>query len=126
MVPPLRRTAPRIKYHRVFQVLLTWRPPKATNGKINGYIIHYTTNRRSHVRDWFVEGVVGDVTSARISNLSPDKKYYFKVSARNSKGYGPYSSIVSFVTPPGSGSVVPTSQSNPDGKHTSQRYELLI
>ena len=78
--------------------MLTWRPPKTTNGQINGYLIHYTTDRWANVRDWFVEAVVGDVTSARIANLSPDKKYFFKVSARNSKGYGPYSSVMSFAT----------------------------
>ena len=78
--------------------MLTWRPPKTTNGQINGCLIHYTTDRWANVRDWFVEAVVGDVTSARIANLAPDKKYYFKVSARNSKGYGPYSSVMSFTT----------------------------
>ena len=65
---------------------LSWRPPKFTNGHINGYVIQYTTNRRAHDRDWFVEAVVGDGTKATIRNLLPNTKYYFKMSARNTKG----------------------------------------
>ena len=65
---------------------LSWRPPKFTNGHINGYVIQYTTDRRAHDRDWFVEAVVGDGTKATIRNLLPATKYYFKMSARNTKG----------------------------------------
>ena len=80
------------------QVILTWRAPKFPNGKINGYVIQYTTNRKAEDREWFVEAVVGEVTTATITNLEPDTKYYAKISARNNKGYGPYSSIVAFTT----------------------------
>ena len=65
---------------------LSWRPPKFTNGHINGYVIQYTTDRRAHDRDWMVEAVVGDGTKATIRNLLPSTKYYFKMSARNNKG----------------------------------------
>ena len=75
---------------------LSWRPPKFTNGHINGYVIQYTTNRRAHDRDWFVEAVVGDGTKATIRNLLPNTKYYFKMSARNTKGnVGFYSYFIS-------------------------------
>ena len=80
------------------EVILTWRAPKFPNGKINGYVIQYTTNRKAEDREWFVEAVVGEVTTATITNLEPDTKYYAKISARNNKGYGPYSSIVAFTT----------------------------
>ena len=80
---------------------LSWRPPKFTNGHINGYVIQYTTNRRADDRDWFVEAVVGDGTMATIRNLHPDTKYYFKMSARNTKGYGPLGQIATFTTSPG-------------------------
>ena len=36
---------------------------------------------------------------ATIRNLVPDKTYYFKLSARNNKGYGPPGPIVTFKTP---------------------------
>ena len=45
-----------------------------------------------------VEGVVGDKTSTEIRSLDPDTKYYFKIQARNSKGYGPHSPVVMFRT----------------------------
>ena len=77
---------------------LSWRPPKYTNGHINGYLIQYTTNRRVNDREWFVEAVVGDGTGATIRNLRADSKYYFKMSARNNKGYGPPGPIESFST----------------------------
>ena len=72
---------------------LSWRPPRFTNGHINGYVIQYTTNRRSEDRDWFVEAVIGDGTMATIRNVLPDTTYYFKMSARNNKGYGPHGLI---------------------------------
>lgn len=79
---------------------LSWKQPKFTNGHINGYVIQYTTNRRADDRDWFVEAVVGDGTMATIRNLNPDTKYYFKMSARNTKGYGPLGQVVAFTTAP--------------------------
>ena len=50
------------------QVILTWRVPKSPNGKINGYVIQYTTNRKAEDRERFVEAVVGEVTTATITN----------------------------------------------------------
>merc|ERR1712223_943011 len=70
------------------------------NGHINGYVIQYTTNRRSEDRDWFVEAVIGDGTMATIRNVLPDTTYYFKMSARNNKGYGPPGQIVTHKTAP--------------------------
>ena len=77
---------------------LSWRAPKYTNGGVNGYVIQYTVDRRAEDREWFVEAVVGDVTSAVIRNVEPETKYFFKMSARNSKGYGPSGSIVTYTT----------------------------
>ena len=39
---------------------LSWRPPRFTNGQINGYVIQYTTNRKSEDREWYVEAVIGE------------------------------------------------------------------
>lgn len=48
-----------------------------------------------------MEGVVGDKMTTTIKGLTPSTTYYFKVQARNSKGYGPMSSTVSMTTGPG-------------------------
>jgi hypothetical protein len=60
--------------------------------------LQYTTDKKAEERDWFVEAVIGDLTTATIHNLSPDTKYFFKMSARNNKGYGPPGPIVNYVT----------------------------
>ena len=42
--------------------------------------------------------MIGDITSTEIGPLQPNVKYYFKIHARNSKGYGPNSQVVSYRT----------------------------
>ena len=79
-------------------VTLTWLPPRRPNGRINGYVIFYTIDKRKQDREWVVEGVVGDKTAADIRGLEPDTRYYFKIQARNSKGYGPHSPVVMYRT----------------------------
>ncbi|XP_023247522.1 neogenin [Copidosoma floridanum] len=80
-------------------VLLRWLPPKQSNGDINGYIISYTTDNTKNDRDWKAEAVVGDKTEYVLSTeLQPSTTYYFKIQARNTKGYGPFSTTVSFKT----------------------------
>lgn len=46
-----------------------------------------------------MEGVVGDKEEFIVKGLNPSTVYYFKMKARNSKGYGPFSSTVNFKTP---------------------------
>jgi len=89
-------------------ITLTWLPPRKPNGRINGYVIFYTVDKRKEDREWVVEGVVGDKTATEIEQLDPSTKYYFKIQARNSKGYGPLSPVVMFRTK--SGAVAATSQ----------------
>lgn len=81
-------------------VNLNWQPPKQPNGQMTGYVVAYTTDLSN--RDWVMEGVVGDKMTTTIKGLTPSTTYYFKVQARNSKGYGPMSSTVSMTTGPGS------------------------
>nr|CAD7442449.1 unnamed protein product [Timema bartmani] len=81
-------------------VNLNWQPPKQPNGAITGYVIFYTDDHKKHDRDWVVEGIVGDKMTTTITRLKPDTMYYFKIQARNNKGYGPFSSTVSFSTGP--------------------------
>ena len=82
-------------------ITLTWLPPRRTNGRINGYVIFYTEDKRKQDREWVVEGVIGDKTSTEIRQLDPETKYYFKIQARNSKGYGPHSAVVMYRTKSG-------------------------
>ncbi|XP_046681889.1 neogenin isoform X3 [Homalodisca vitripennis] len=79
-------------------VNLNWQPPKQPNGQITGYVVSYTTDMFNRDRDWVVEGVVGDKMTTSIKGLTASTTYYFKIQARNSKGYGPMSGIVSMTT----------------------------
>ncbi|XP_033336090.1 neogenin protein frazzled isoform X4 [Megalopta genalis] len=84
---------------RPTSVLLRWQPPKQPNGPITGYIIFYSTDNTKWDRDWLIEAVIGDKTEFIVKSLKPNTTYYFKIQARNSKGYGPFSTTVPFKTP---------------------------
>ncbi|XP_025990805.2 neogenin isoform X7 [Solenopsis invicta] len=88
---------------RPTSVLLRWQPPKQPNGQITGYLIIYSTDNTKWDRDWLVEGVIGDKVDATVKGLHPNTLYYFKIQARNSKGYGPFSTTISFKTPQSNG-----------------------
>ncbi|KAJ8924156.1 hypothetical protein NQ315_006940 [Exocentrus adspersus] len=79
-------------------VELTWQPPKITNGRITGYVILYSDNKSYPDAEWNVSAIKGDVHSSVVYDLKPFTVYYFKVQARNSRGYGPFSNLVSFRT----------------------------
>ncbi|XP_066262767.1 neogenin isoform X2 [Euwallacea similis] len=79
-------------------VEITWLPPKTSNGRITGYVILYTDNKTKSDASWHALVVKGDNHSSIITELRPFTVYYFKVQARNSRGYGPFSNIVSFRT----------------------------
>ncbi|XP_053387197.1 neogenin-like [Mercenaria mercenaria] len=80
-------------------VTLTWQPPQKPNGQITGYLVFYTTDPTKDDLDWVVEGVLGEKLSMTITDLTADTVYYFKVQARNSKGYGPMSPTKIYRTP---------------------------
>ncbi|XP_052264335.1 neogenin-like isoform X3 [Dreissena polymorpha] len=86
-------------------VTLNWQPPQRPNGliteddPIESYLVFYTTDNTKDDRDWVVEGVLGEKLSMTITDLTPDTTYYFKVQARNSKGYGPMSQTRFYKTP---------------------------
>ena len=82
-------------------VRLNWQPPLLPNGQITGYLVFYTTDPNQEDIRWVMEGVVGERLTTTIKGLTPDTTYYFKIQARNSKGYGPISSTVIFKTPKG-------------------------
>ena len=93
-------------------ITLTWLPPRRPNGRINGYVIFYTVDRRRDDREWVVEAVIGDMTDTILEQLEPSTKYYFKIQARNSKGYGPLSPVVMYRTKSAGAIRVSGSQAN--------------
>jgi len=103
---------------------LHWQPPKTPNGQITGYIIFYTTDNTQRDRDWVVEGVIGDKMTTILKGLLPDTTYYFKIQARNNKGYGPLSQEVSFKTLPALPGSIGASLS--EGKHISTNTLYII
>ncbi len=64
------------------------------------YLIFYSDRPDVPDKEWHLEGAQGDSLTATITGLLPKVVYYFKIQARNSKGYGPLSSVVQFL--PGS------------------------
>lgn len=79
-------------------VELTWLPPKLNSGRVTGYVILYTSNKTLSDPEWSVSALKGDVHSTIMYDLKPFTIYYFKVQARNSRGYGPFSNVVMFKT----------------------------
>ncbi|KAK7084454.1 putative aminophospholipid-translocase, partial [Halocaridina rubra] len=77
--------------------IFNWQPPKQNNGKITGYLIFYTTDA---VGDWVMEEVVGDRMTYTIHGLTPSTLYYYRMQARNAKGFGPFSAVGNFTTLP--------------------------
>ncbi|CAI4226532.1 unnamed protein product [Auanema sp. JU1783] len=77
-------------------VSLTWQPPKYANGEIEEYLIFYTDKVSAPDKNWTTTYVRGDRLSYHPSNLLPRTVYYFKIQARNEKGYGPFSPIESY------------------------------
>ncbi|XP_068225659.1 neogenin isoform X5 [Palaemon carinicauda] len=77
--------------------IFNWQPPKQNNGKITGYLIFYTTDAAG---DWVMEEVVGDQMTFTVHGLTPSTLYYYRMQARNAKGFGPFSSIGNFTTLP--------------------------
>ncbi|KAL3287322.1 hypothetical protein HHI36_001797 [Cryptolaemus montrouzieri] len=79
-------------------VEVTWQPPKMSGARITGYIIFYSDNATKSDREWSVLAIKDDKHSSIIPDLKPFTEYFFKIQARNSRGYGPFSPIVSFKT----------------------------
>nr|XP_045611215.1 neogenin-like isoform X3 [Procambarus clarkii] len=80
--------------------IFNWQPPKQSNGKITGYLIFYTTDAAG---DWVMEEVLGDRMTSTVHGLTPSTLYYYKMQARNVKGFGPFSSVGNFTTLPAVG-----------------------
>ena len=104
-------------------VMINYSPPDQPNGLVTGYVVFFTSDNSQNDRDWAVEGVVGDKLTTLVRGLTPNTKYFFKIQARNSKGYGPLSPVVSYTTPVGDPS---RSYSEGQSKKTVQRNSLIF
>ncbi|KOC68698.1 Neogenin [Habropoda laboriosa] len=111
---------------RPTSVQLRWQPPKQPNGPITGYIIFYSTDNTKWDRDWLIEGVIGDKTEFTVKGLLPSTTYYFKIQARNSKGYGPFSTTVPFKTSQSNGMDVYDELHDRDGRGLSNILIYII
>lgn len=102
-------------------VTLSWQPPQRPNGQLTGYLIFYTTDSHQEDRDWVVHNVDGDKLSATIKDLTPDTTYFFKMQARNNKGYGPMSPTVVYRTSKGG-----NKKANQGGKEETVPTNMMI
>ncbi|XP_025206226.1 neogenin isoform X3 [Melanaphis sacchari] len=82
-------------------ITLNWQPPKFSNGQIIAYLILYTTDDTSSDNEWITEAVEGDLMSYSVKGLTPNTNYFFKIQAKNSIGYGPFSPTINIKTLPG-------------------------
>ncbi|XP_045461534.1 neogenin isoform X4 [Harmonia axyridis] len=80
------------------QVELSWQPPKMSGSRVTGYIIFYTDNVAKSDREWSVLAIKGDKHTSIIPDLKPFTEYFFKIQARNGRGVGPFSTVVTFKT----------------------------
>uniref|UniRef100_A0A915DZZ9 Uncharacterized protein n=1 Tax=Ditylenchus dipsaci TaxID=166011 RepID=A0A915DZZ9_9BILA len=78
-------------------IMLSWQPPKYGNGEIEEYIVLYSDRLDLPDKDWIMDSVKGDRLSMLIKNLLPKATYYFKIQARNVKGYGPFSPVATYT-----------------------------
>lgn len=58
----------------------------------------YTDDDTRPEREWSAEAINGDKHSYLLISLRPSTLYYFKIQARNSRGNGPFSKIISYRT----------------------------
>lgn len=81
-------------------VQVHWRPPLESNGIIMQYLILYTANRSHPDEMWTLLTKEGNVFSTDVQDLQTGAKYYFKMGAKTSSGWGPYSNVVEVETLP--------------------------
>ena len=75
---------------------LSWDPPnyEDRNGIIIGYVINVTNTRRSETLQY-----TSNTTALTLSTFSPYTIYYCIVAARTSAGTGPFSAVITLLTP---------------------------
>lgn len=83
-------------------VKITWKPLDTKNGIILLYEICYSRKPSLSVCD-SQRNVTAEESSVTLGNLLNATAYYFKIRARTSGGYGPYSQEYHFTTSSGEG-----------------------
>lgn len=91
-------------------VVLNWQPPPSTishsslhsdpslnaEDALQSYIIYYTTT----LKEWVEESVPDDVLTHKITGLTPDTTYYFRINGKwRRSGLGQTTEIKSVTTP---------------------------
>ncbi|CAH8592122.1 unnamed protein product [Schistosoma turkestanicum] len=87
-------------------VVVSWKPPIESNGRITGYKLFYTTRPEDSLNSWLVARTIQE--KYQLTNLIPNATYYLKVNAFNAAGDGPVSEQLPIVITPG----VPTAPTN--------------
>lgn len=64
-------------------------------------MILYTSDDKSLDSNWVSEIVDGELMSFTVKGLLPNTNYSFKIQAKNSIGYGPFSPTINVKTLPG-------------------------
>ena len=71
----------------VRSIKLTWSKPDEPNGKITYYKIYYA--QKNNIENTYnIHHVEGTRTSYELENLTENRTYNFKISAKTSKGEG--------------------------------------
>ncbi|CAH8616102.1 unnamed protein product [Schistosoma intercalatum] len=87
-------------------VVVTWKPPVESNGRITGYKLYYTTRPEDSLNSWLIARTTQE--KYQLTKLLPNATYYIKVNAFNAAGDGPVSEQLPIVVTPG----VPTAPTN--------------
>lgn len=82
------------------KVIISWKKPTPETN-VTGYVIQYGTSKNDLNQTQEVKNP--DATSADISDLSANTTYYIRIAAKNEKGTGEFSDIVSAKTDSESG-----------------------
>lgn len=69
-------------------------------------MILYTTDNAKSDSDWISEIIEGELMSFTVKELMPNTIYFFKIQAKNSVGYGPFSPTINIKT--GNVKIIPT------------------
>ncbi|CAH8654020.1 unnamed protein product [Schistosoma rodhaini] len=87
-------------------VVVTWKSPVESNGRITGYKLYYTTRPEDSLNSWLIARTTQE--KYHLTKLIPNATYYIKVNAFNAAGDGPVSEQLPIVVTPG----VPTAPTN--------------
>ncbi|XP_050295748.1 fibronectin type-III domain-containing protein 3A isoform X2 [Anthonomus grandis grandis] len=103
--PPGAPSAPILKCQSPFQVTIEWNEPISNGALVTEYRLEMNPESPEDLSQ-FVNIYQGPQTSYEAKNLTPFKKYYFRVQAFNAAGAGPFSCVVSVDTPAAAPSAV--------------------